>query len=574
MSREKVNDLFTPDSETAKRYAEQVRAVLASEGFPANKTIDMGSLPKLYTELGIEDKELKTNITTMLKALGIKGRNRHHVPPETLENLLSLVHDPEAVCRSLAGSDNPKSYVAMLNAKAEDGQPIIAILRPSEDEKGYTFIPSVYEKNNFERYLAQFAQEGRGLYVKEKGSELWGRLQSPPRHNSEPYNSIILTKEDIVKRISEKKESIMTEADFNREQNNLVKLYHGEDGHNAISQKEYDRRLEALKHEYNGGRMPGVQEAAYMNNWGKPAPYGAEKNKSKERDMSDVNENAAGQEEKQALSPAERAFAAVIHQRGMIGHALKEGTLSCLPGADGYADTSPAMNIMTGNRYHGATLLQLKDHQKANGFPTGEYVSQDVIKASGIPIRAGQRGIDITFNKKDKESGEWENITVRVFNAAQTARPQALKEWAAKQSAENREEYNREQFGDSYKPPERSAGEKLSAPEITCTSTEPEKYLGQYLAAVSMGGKFKATPEQAAEFKQNLGDAIWEKSVAVKKGEAGTIEMKTNPFKLSEICNAAGERCKEVIKEVRTEQRLERLEQQQQQTQSRGGMGR
>ena len=37
--------------------------------------------------------------------------------------------------------------------------------------------------------------------IKDKGSELWGRLQSPPRHNSEPYIKSILAKDDVVKQI-------------------------------------------------------------------------------------------------------------------------------------------------------------------------------------------------------------------------------------------------------------------------------------------------------------------------------------------------------------------------------------
>ncbi len=36
------------------------------------------------------------------------------------------------------------------------------------------------------------------LYIKEKGSDIWGPLQSRPRHNQSPVN-IIRTKEDVVK---------------------------------------------------------------------------------------------------------------------------------------------------------------------------------------------------------------------------------------------------------------------------------------------------------------------------------------------------------------------------------------
>lgn len=36
------------------------------------------------------------------------------------------------------------------------------------------------------------------LYIKEKDSDIWGPLQSRPRHNQSPVNSI-RTKEDVVK---------------------------------------------------------------------------------------------------------------------------------------------------------------------------------------------------------------------------------------------------------------------------------------------------------------------------------------------------------------------------------------
>jgi hypothetical protein len=80
--------------------------------------------------------------------------------------------------------------------------------------------------------------------------------------------------------------------------------------------------------------------------------------------------------ESQGKTPAEQAFLTAVHQRNVIAEALKNGSLSCLPGKDGYADTSPAVNIANGTRYHGANLLCLKENQKQNGFPTAEYVSQ------------------------------------------------------------------------------------------------------------------------------------------------------------------------------------------------------
>ncbi|MDR2767335.1 MAG: hypothetical protein LBB82_03305 [Treponema sp.] len=251
-------------------------------------------------------------------------------------------------------------------------------------------------------------------------------------------------------------------------------------------------------------------------------------------------------------TPEEKAFLAAVAQQKAIAAALKNGTLSCLPGPGGYADTEPAVNLATGMRYHGAQLLLLKEFQKQNGFPTAEYVAMAAVRESGIPIRAGQHGVDITFNMKNEESGEWEHRTAKLFNIAQSVKPWDLKNWAAAR-AEERIQENRDflkaSYGEKYEPQKRQ--ERGPGPEIACTSTDPEKYIGQYLAAVSLGGKFKVSGEQAAEFGKKFEGKLF------RQMENGH----TNPFELTAICNAAGEQCKAVIKEVRTEQRLSQQQQ-------------
>ena len=62
----------------------------------------------------------------------------------------------------------------------------------------FYFIPSVYDKGNFANFVRKTAEEGGALYIKEKDSDIWGPLQSRPRHNQSPVN-IVRTKEDVVK---------------------------------------------------------------------------------------------------------------------------------------------------------------------------------------------------------------------------------------------------------------------------------------------------------------------------------------------------------------------------------------
>ena len=201
MTEADVEKLFIPDAELVKRYQAQLTSVLNNPASAPQYTIELGELPAVYKELGIQDKELKMNTTTVLKAIGRAGENKHHVSNKVFENLVNYVYDPKGVFRSLDGAKNPDGYVAVLNVQSAKQEPIVAILSPSKDGKGFTFIPSVYDKQNFENFLERTHKENKVLYIKEKGNELWGQHQLLPRHNSLPYTTSIQTKSDIVKRI-------------------------------------------------------------------------------------------------------------------------------------------------------------------------------------------------------------------------------------------------------------------------------------------------------------------------------------------------------------------------------------
>ena len=278
---------------------------------------------------------------------------------------------------------------------------------------------------------------------------------------------------------------------------------------------------------------------------------------NKEHSMSDVNEGT-----KQFTEADEAAFRNALHQREIISGALKVGTLSCLPGPDGFADTMPAVNITNGNYYHGANMLYLKEHQKQHGFPTAEYIpSTQIEKAAldnpGIAIKDGEKGVTIHFSEQNNETQEWVKKSSVLINVNQTTDPQGLKNWIAEQQQKVVDKITA-QFSESYKPSEPK--QRVPGPEISCTSTDPEKYLGQYLAAVSMGGKFKVSPEQAKEFTQKMDASLTEK---MENGYP-------NPFKLSKISNEASKNCKEFMKELGAETRKNEREQQQEQQQSRG----
>jgi len=295
------------------------------------------------------------------------------------------------------------------------------------------------------------------------------------------------------------------------------------------------------------------------------------------------------------LSPKEKAFReAVINatfQRKVVADAIKNGTLACLPGADGYADTTPAVNIMTPQKpYHGDTQLFLKAFQKQeqNGFPTAEYVTYhqiDKCRESGVDVyvRQGQKGVSLLISEKKEEAGDWETKKIRLFNVAQLNSPKLIKDWAEKQIAEQAKkdlEYKQMQYGSGYKPPE--AKPKEPGPEIVCTSTEPEKYLGQYLAAVSMGSKFKVSPEQSAEFSEKMVKALYVPMEPRRNEQTGEVKPPplnketgqpiTDCFSLEKISRAANKECVEFMRNLgMAAQKQNQPVQKQEQTQSIGG---
>jgi len=292
------------------------------------------------------------------------------------------------------------------------------------------------------------------------------------------------------------------------------------------------------------------------------------------------------QEEEKELSPKEQAFMNAVHQRKVVAEAIKNGVLSCLPGKDGYADTTPAKNVLKQDKfYHGATLLYLKEHQRQNGFPTGEYITYDKIEQAkkedklDLYINKGQKGVSLHIREKNDVTGNFEDKHIRLFNIAQLNKPWEIKKWAEKQlekDEQERIEYMKTYKGSNWEPEPKKP--KEPGPEIVCNSTEPEKYLAQYFAAVSMGSKFKVSPEQAAEFSEKMINALYapmEPSVNKETGEIKppprnktTGEIATNPFSLERISIKANEECKTFMRDLRIQtQNQNQPEQKQEQTQ-------
>ena len=197
-------DMFTPDGQTAQRFKAEVQTVLSDTNISNRQQIEMGRVPPLYVELGLPPQDLKTNKLALRKALGLltqeelkahKDWHNHNVPRAVVDDLPRLLTDPVAVFRS-----NTKQgvYVAVLDAEVQ-GKPVLAILSPNTRSDGYTFIPTIYEKDNFKNFVNANAINRNILYADIKRTSLAGPLlQAGIIANNVPINSI-RTKEDFVK---------------------------------------------------------------------------------------------------------------------------------------------------------------------------------------------------------------------------------------------------------------------------------------------------------------------------------------------------------------------------------------
>jgi hypothetical protein len=107
--------------------------------------------------------------------------------------------------------------------------------------------------------------------------------------------------------------------------------------------------------------------------------------------MSDEFEGIEGKN----LSPKEAAYMNTVHQRKVVADAIKAGTLACLPGSDGYADTAPAVNLVNKTYYHGSNLLY-----------------------------------SLHVSEKFEGTNNWEKKHIRLFNAALLNKLWEMNKWA------------------------------------------------------------------------------------------------------------------------------------------------
>ncbi|MBQ4493899.1 MAG: hypothetical protein II972_04810, partial [Elusimicrobiaceae bacterium] len=204
--KENKPELFKADKQVSENFAREVNESLNNGNPKEKRFFEMGKVPAVYNFVGLPMQDLKTNKLAMRKALGLlteeelkkdKRLHNHNVPLDVVNRLVDLVAEPIAIFKSNNKEDKNK-FVAVLDAKFEDKQ-IVAILSPNEKQKGFTFIPTAYEKDDFETFVRETSKNKNILYINEEGAKSSGlTLQTNFIEQIAPNNNI-LTKDEIVK---------------------------------------------------------------------------------------------------------------------------------------------------------------------------------------------------------------------------------------------------------------------------------------------------------------------------------------------------------------------------------------
>jgi hypothetical protein len=211
---------------------------------------------------------------------------------------------------------------------------------------------------------------------------------------------------------------------------------------------------------------------------------------------------ASPSESEQPISEKEQIYDMAQEQLRAVSAAIAAGTHPCLPDSEGSTDTRPAVNILSGKAYSGASLLFLKDHALRNGFPTAEYIPEESLEAAGVRPKQGQQPVSISHGKPN------EPPVRNVYNIAQLEGAEKI--------------------------PARQPG-RSDGPPVPCSGTEPVLYLAGYFAACALGRAYSVSAPQADRFRENFRSSVSGK----------------NAMALSVLCNEAWKQSAALIRNIR-----------------------
>ena len=170
----------------------------------------------------------------------------------------------------------------------------------------------------------------------------------------------------------------------------------------------------------------------------------------------------------------------------------------------------PAVRTVKGNLLKGVNQLSAQIELDSMGSKAQTVLSFEDAKAAGTYIKKGSKSILLTGYDKDNERSK----VYHVFSAGSVANTEAIKEQLYKNSELNKA--------------------KPWSKAIVCTDSNPEKYLGAYLAASASGSVLETDRKTVETFQKNFQSLI-EKSISEKKHTAVFDVVRSAQMVKSEI---------------------------------------
>lgn len=220
-----------------------------------------------------------------------------------------------------------------------------------------------------------------------------------------------------------------------------------------------------------------------------------DKNKStyKEKTMSDLNEKVEGNSTqvlgKSDRTPVERITTDKFKQ------LLAADNLPFLPNENGFCNVK-AVKTSAGYELQGANQLIAKTYLHERGMDNDNILTFRQAQKAKTSIRAGEKGFYLSFY--DQEKGA--NTVTRYFAESQTSKPDLI----------------------PYQPV-KAESKKEKHVQI---SSDAQDYITNYLKCVNENRAFTASPEVAAEFKENFAKELEKSPMQIfKMGDRAAKEI-------------------------------------------------
>ena len=216
-----IKEFFGISGTTNAKIYSDIQRIIHNPTLSNKTLISLGYVPDIYVALNlVQDKKLNADRATFRKAYGIltkaelkRNLHNHKVPDKVIRNIGNLIADPLMIFES---QQIPGRIIALLTDCIFDAKhkfishPVIAVLSPSSNGKGYTLIPSVHDRNTVIKMISDADSKNQIYYIKNKKAALnriaYGKNTQPPSvwtglsYQSMLPNNSIPSKEDIVKR--------------------------------------------------------------------------------------------------------------------------------------------------------------------------------------------------------------------------------------------------------------------------------------------------------------------------------------------------------------------------------------